>query len=48
MAGISICEHVVLLLQMKGWQDRKWSWDMQGLSLHIYTVVNWEKKFASV
>ena len=33
---------------MKGWQDRQWSWDMQGLSLHNYTVMNWEKKFASV
>ena len=33
---------------MKAWQDRKWSWDMQGLSLHNYTVVHWDKKFASV
>ena len=33
---------------MKAWQDRKWSWDMQGLSLHNYTVVHWDDKFASV
>jgi alpha-N-arabinofuranosidase len=33
---------------MKGWQNRKWSWDMQGLSLHNYTVINWEKKHDSV
>ncbi|HEY8562042.1 MAG TPA: alpha-L-arabinofuranosidase C-terminal domain-containing protein [Pyrinomonadaceae bacterium] len=33
---------------MKGWQKRQWSWDMQGLSLHNYTVVNWEKKHDSV
>jgi alpha-N-arabinofuranosidase len=33
---------------MKGWQDRKWSWDMQGLSLHSYTVINWERKHASM
>ncbi len=33
---------------MKGWQKRQWSWDMQGLSLHNYTVINWEKKHASV
>ena len=33
---------------MKAYQNRQWSWDMDGLSLHNYTVVNWEKKFASV
>ncbi|HEX6624748.1 MAG TPA: alpha-L-arabinofuranosidase C-terminal domain-containing protein [Pyrinomonadaceae bacterium] len=33
---------------MKAYQNRQWSWDMHGLSLHNYTVVNWEKKFASV
>jgi alpha-N-arabinofuranosidase len=33
---------------MKAWQKRQWSWDMQGLSMHHYTVVNWENKFASV
>ena len=33
---------------MKAWKDRKWSWDFQGLSLHHYTVVRWDNKFASV
>ncbi len=33
---------------MKAYQGRQWSWDMDGLSLHSYTVVNWEKKHASV
>jgi alpha-N-arabinofuranosidase len=33
---------------MKAWQHHQWSWDMNGLSLHNYTVVNWDKKFASV
>ena len=33
---------------MKAWQKRQWSWDMQGLSLHSYTVINWDKKHASV
>jgi alpha-N-arabinofuranosidase len=33
---------------MKAWQNRQWSWDLQGLSLHNYTVVSWEKKLASV
>jgi alpha-N-arabinofuranosidase len=33
---------------MKAWQNHKWSWDMQGLSLHNYTVINWEKKHSSV
>jgi alpha-L-arabinofuranosidase len=33
---------------MKAWQNHQWSWDINGLSLHSYTVLNWEKKFASV
>ena len=33
---------------MKAWQTRQWSWDLHGLSLHNYTVINWDKKFASV
>lgn len=33
---------------MKGWKDRKWSWDMQGLSLHNYTVIDWGKKHSSM
>lgn len=34
-------------VMMKAWKDRTWSWDMQGLSLHNYTVVNWDKKHSS-
>jgi alpha-N-arabinofuranosidase len=33
---------------MKAWQNRQWSWDMHGLSLHNYTVVRWPPAFASV
>jgi alpha-N-arabinofuranosidase len=33
---------------MKAWQNHQWSWDMNGLSLHNYTVIHWDKKFASV
>ena len=33
---------------MKAWEKRQWSWDMQGLSMHNYTVINWGNKFASV
>src|ERR1051325_8675526 len=33
---------------MKAWEKRQWSWDIQGLSLHNYTVINWANKFASV
>jgi alpha-N-arabinofuranosidase len=33
---------------MKAWQNRQWSWDMDGLSLHSYTVVKWPPAFASV
>jgi alpha-N-arabinofuranosidase len=33
---------------MKAWQHHQWSWDMQGLSMHSYTVVRWPPAFASV
>ena len=33
---------------MKGWKNRQWSWDMEGLSLHNYTVVRWPAAYASV
>lgn len=33
---------------MKGYQQHTWSWEMNGLSLHNYTVVNWQNKFKSV
>jgi alpha-N-arabinofuranosidase len=30
---------------MKAWKDKVWSWDIEGLSLHGYTIPNsWEKK----
>ncbi|HEX2442494.1 MAG TPA: alpha-L-arabinofuranosidase C-terminal domain-containing protein [Vicinamibacterales bacterium] len=33
---------------MKAWQGHQWSWDIDGLSLHNYTVVRWPPKYASV
>lgn len=33
---------------MKGWQNHQWSWDMDGLSMHNYTVVHWDNKLSSV
>ena len=33
---------------MKAYQQHTWSWDMNGLSMHNYTVVRWQDKFASV
>ena len=33
---------------MKAWQGHQWSWDMDGLSLHNYTVVRWPASYASV
>jgi alpha-N-arabinofuranosidase len=33
---------------MKAWQGRSWSWDIEGLSLHNYTVVKWPPAYASV
>jgi alpha-N-arabinofuranosidase len=33
---------------MKAWQNHQWSWDMNGLSMHSYTVVRWPPAFASV
>jgi len=32
---------------MKAWSNRKWSWDIEGLSLHNYTVIDWEAKHAA-
>jgi alpha-N-arabinofuranosidase len=32
---------------MKAWTKRQWSWDIEGLSLHHYTVINWEHKHAA-
>jgi alpha-N-arabinofuranosidase len=33
---------------MKAWKDHSWSWDIDGLSLHNYTVVDWNTKYKSV
>ncbi|HEY8536412.1 MAG TPA: alpha-L-arabinofuranosidase C-terminal domain-containing protein [Vicinamibacterales bacterium] len=33
---------------MKAWKNRQWSWDMEGLSLHHYTVVRWPAAYKSV
>jgi alpha-N-arabinofuranosidase len=32
---------------MKAYQHHTWSWDMNGLSMHNYTVVDWQNKFTS-
>ena len=33
---------------MKAWQARSWSWDIDGLSMHNYTVVKWPPAYKSV
>ena len=33
---------------MKAWKGHQWSWDMEGLSLHNYTVVRWPASYKSV
>jgi len=33
---------------MKAYERRQWSWDIDGLSLHNYTVVKWPPAYASV
>ncbi|MCW3834711.1 alpha-N-arabinofuranosidase [Sphingomonas canadensis] len=33
---------------MKAWKDRDWSWSIEGLSLHSYTVVKWPPAYDSV
>src|SRR5271167_4935953 len=33
---------------MKAYQHHSWSWDMNGLSMHSYTVVKWPPSYASV
>ena len=32
---------------MKAWQDHSWSWDINGLSMHSYTVVKWPPAYKS-
>jgi alpha-N-arabinofuranosidase len=33
---------------MRAYQNHPWSWDMNGLSMHSYTVVHWPPSFESV
>lgn len=33
---------------MKAYQNHTWGWDMNGLSMHSYTVVKWPPSYASV
>ncbi len=33
---------------MKAYKDHTWSWDINGLSMHQYTVIDWKKKYVSV
>jgi alpha-L-arabinofuranosidase len=33
---------------MKAYQHHSWSWDIDGLSMHSYTVVKWPPSYASV
>jgi len=33
---------------MKAWQNRHWSWDIDGLSMHSYTVPHWPPSYKSV
>ena len=33
---------------MEAYQSHTWSWDMNGLSMHSYTVVKWPPSYASV
>jgi alpha-L-arabinofuranosidase len=33
---------------MKAYQHHQWSWDINGLSMHNYTVVKWPPSYASV
>ena len=33
---------------MKAYQNHQWSWDINGLSMHSYTVGHWPPSFASV
>jgi len=33
---------------MKAWQGHTWSWDIEGLSMHSYTVPKWPPSYTSV
>ena len=30
---------------MEAWKNKTWSWDIEGISLHFYTVVKWPPAF---
>lgn len=32
---------------MKAWRDHTWAWDIDGISLHSYTVLDWANKHAA-
>jgi len=32
---------------MKAYKEHSWAWDIQGLSMHNYTVIDWKTKYAS-
>jgi len=32
---------------MKAYQQHTWNWDINGLSMHSYTVLRWQDKFSS-
>src|SRR5215831_10689374 len=32
---------------MQAWHDKVWSWDIEGLSLHSYTIAGWPPKHPS-
>jgi alpha-N-arabinofuranosidase len=33
---------------MKAYSQHTWSWDINGLSMHNYTVIDWDKKYRAV
>ena len=30
---------------MEAWKNKTWAWDIEGISLHFYTVVKWPPAF---
>ena len=30
---------------MEAWKNKAWAWDIEGISLHFYTVVKWPPAF---
>ena len=33
---------------MAAWKNKTWAWDIEGISLHYYTVVKWPPAYKSV